>query len=1190
MTHDRSRRLVAGAAVLLLATQTGCDTGRRPVTDFVDPFIGTGAHGHVYPGATVPFGMVQPSPDNGRSGWDWVSGYHYSDSVIVGFSQTHLSGTGIGDLADVLVMPVVAAPDLARDYETREDRGYQSRFSHDDERAEPGYYAVRLLDSGVEVELTATERVALHRYTYPEVAEPGVVLDLGYAINWDRPTDTWVRVEDDTLVVGYRLSTGWARDQRVYFAMAVSTPVETVALFNGSAPVEGRREAGGEAIRAHLGFRAAPPATVEIKIGLSYVDIDGALRNLEAEAPEWDFDGARTAARAGWERELSRVTVESSDDSLKTVFYTALYRTKLAPILFQDVDGRYRGGDGEIHTADGFTNYSIFSLWDTFRAAHPLYTLTDPERVNDFINSMLAFEDEQGLLPVWSLVGNETNTMTGHHAVPVIVDAYRKGFRGFDADAAYDAVRESAMQDHRGLRFYKQYGYIPSELEVESVTKTLEYAYDDWAIASLAEQLGDAATAERFWERARGYRLVFDSTTGFMRGRRADGDWVTPFDPIRSSHAVNTDYTEGNAWQHSWFVPHDARGLIELMGGDAAFIAKLDSLFSLDTALTGENVSPDISGMIGQYAHGNEPSHHIAYLYAYAGAPWKTQERVRRILETMYRAAPDGLAGNEDCGQMSAWYVLSALGLYPVNPAEALYVIGSPLFEEASIELANGATFTVRAEGASAENRYIESGTLNGRPFERTFLRHDEIVRGGTLELVMRSEPNREWAADEGSRPPSMSDPVDRSALAERVRAAFRHAWDGYVRFAWGHDQLLPLSGGFRDWYGTSLYMTPLDAFDTMLLMGLDEEAEAAKRIVLDSLSFDHDVTVQVFEITIRLLGGLLAAYQMDGDPQFLELATDLGERLLPAFASATGMPYVRVNLRTGARERPVNNPAEIGTLMLEFGTLSRLTGDARFYDAAKRGIVAVYERRSPLGLVGTTIDVETGEWHNTTSHVSGMIDSYYEYLLKAWLLFEDDDFRDMYEESIAAVNRYLADERPDGLWYGRAEMATGERTATRFGALDAFLPAVLALGGDLDRAERLMESVYRMWTLHDIEPEQLDYATMEVLHPQYVLRPEALESAYYLFRLTGKTRYLEMGRTMFEGLDRYTRTPEAFAALASVLTKEQADQMESFFLAETLKYAYLLFAPADAIDFGSVVFNTEAHPLRATWRQRPPS
>jgi len=1177
---DHSMRCFTALAAVLLGT-SACERTTRPVADYVDPFIGTGAHGHVYPGATVPFGMVQLSPDNGRNGWDWVSGYHYSDSIIVGFSHTHLSGTGIGDLADILVMPVAVEPNLTRHYESRDDRDYKSRISHSDESADPGYYRVRLLDPSIEAELTATDHVGLHRYTYPASTEAGVVLDLGYAINWDRPTDTYVRVESDTLVVGYRLSTGWAHDERVYFAMAFSKPFTTVALTNGEVAAESRQELGGGSVRAYFGFATEANESVELKLGLSYVDIDGALRNLSSEAPDWDFDGTRAAARAAWERELSRVRVEGGTDSAKTVFYTALYHTKLAPVLFEDVDGRYRGADGEMHTAEGFTNYSIYSLWDTFRGEHPLFTIVSPERVNDLVNSMLAFEQESGYLPVWSLVGNETNTMTGHHAVPVIADAFLKGFRGFDTVAAFAAVEKSAMADHRGLRFYKRYGYIPSELEVESVTKTLEYAYDDWATAQLALGAGDAEAYRRFRQRASAYRLVFDSTTGFMRGRHADGSWVTPFDPIQSQ-GEHRDYTEGNAWQHSWFVPQDVRGLIELMGGDAAFIAKLDSLFTIDTVLTGENVAPDISGMIGQYAHGNEPSHHIAYLYSYAGAPWKTQERVRTILETLYDATPEGLAGNEDCGQMSAWYVLSALGFYPVNPADGVYVIGSPVFPEATIELAGGGQFTVRAKGASLENRYIQSATLDGRPFARSFIRHSDIVRGGTLELVMGPEPNNQWATGEGARPPSMSDPVDRSQMAERVKADFRHAWDGYVRYAWGHDQLRPLSHGYRDWYdSTSVFMTPVDAFDTALLMGLNDEAQAAKRIVLDSLSFDHDITVQVFEVTIRLLGGLLSAYQLDGDPGFLALAKDLGERMLPAFESATGMPYVRVNLKTGVRSEPVNNPAEIGTLMLEFGTLSKLTGDTRFYDAAKRGVQAVFARRSSIGLVGTRIDVETGEWRDTDSHVGARIDSYYEYLLKAALLFDDEDFRAMYETSISAVNRYVADERNNGLWYGQVDMNTGERTGTRFGALEAFLPAVLALGGDLDRAERLMESVYLMWTTWDIEPEVMDYATMEIRYPSYVLRPEALESAFYLYRLTGEARYLEMGQTMFQSIERWSRTPDAFAALRSVVTKEQADDLESFFFAETLKYAYLLFAPPETLDLHSVVFNTEAHPLR---------
>ncbi|MGD8868010.1 MAG: glycoside hydrolase family 47 protein [Gemmatimonadales bacterium] len=417
--------------------------------------------------------------------------------------------------------------------------------------------------------------------------------------------------------------------------------------------------------------------------------------------------------------------------------------------------------------------------------------------------------------------------------------------------------------------------------------------------------------------------------------------------------------------------------------------------------------------------------------------------------------------------------------------------------------------------------------------------------------------------------------------LAERVKAEFLHAWNGYVRYAWGHDALEPLSQGYRDWYETSLYMTPLDAFDTMLLMGLTDEAERTKQLVLDSLSFDHDMTVQVFEITIRILGSLISAYQLDGDPRFLQLATDLGDRLLPAFASPTGMPYRGVNLSSGATTGSVNNPAEIGTLTLEFGALSRLTGNPAYYEAAKRGVVAVYQRRSPIGLVGTTIDVETGEWQNRDSHVSGRIDSYYEYLLKAWLLFDDPDFERMWTESIAAVNRYLADEQPTGLWYGHADMESGERTATLFGSLDAFLPAVLALSGDLERAERLMESCYRMWTLFDIEPEQLDYVSMQPVNPAYYLRPEALESAYYLYRSTGDERYREMGAFMFENIVAYTRTEDAYAMLSDVVTKEKADRMESFFLAETLKYAYLLFAVPETLDFDAVVFNTEAHPIK---------
>jgi len=1218
----RTLLLIAGLALAASACEPLDPPSRSngpqdlaPLTRYVDPFIGTGGHGHVYPGATVPFGMVQLSPDQGQGGWDWIAGYNWEDSVLVGFSHTHLSGTGIGDLLDILVMPVRETIPINQEYQDRFDRPARSRFSHDREEASPGYYAVYLEDQGIQAELTATARVGMHRYTFPQTPDPALFLDLGYAENWDRPVETRIEIVNDTLVLGHRFSSGWAEDQRLFFAMVFSRPIRQVALTDSAnamgivgASEEEPSTTTARALRALFAFDAMEDGDqLLLKVGLSYVSQSGALRNLEEETPNWDFFRVRENARRAWERELKKIRVRGGTESQRRTFYTSLYRTRLAPILFEDADGRYRGADGDIHESRGYRKHAIFSLWDTFRAQHPLFTLIDPDRVDDLVNSMLSYYDEHGLLPVWSLVGNETNTMTGHHAVPVIADAYRKGYRGFDAEKALEAMVKSARQDNRGLAHYKTFGYIPTELEVESVTKTLEYAFDDWAIASMAADLGHEELAEEFRNRARGWQHLLDPDTRFMRGKTAEGRWAEPFDPRRSDHREGTDYTEGNAWQHSWFVPHDVAGLMEAMGGREAFLAKLDSLFTLDTIITGENVSADISGLIGQYAHGNEPSHHIAYLYNYAGQPWKTADRVRQILNTQYDDTPFGLSGNEDCGQMTAWYVLSALGLYPVNPAEGTWVIGSPIFPQAVVDLGRGQTLTVRAHGASPENRYVQSVRLNGRPYHRTFLRHAELAKGGVLELEMGSEPSG-WGTAPGTQPPSMSQPSpavvapprrratirmnphtratlppDRE-MADAVRREFLHAWNGYLQFARGHDALRPLSRGYRDWYDESLVMTPVDAFDTMLLMGLEEEAAEAKALILEGLSFDHDFPVQIFEMNIRLLGGLITAYQMDGDERFLELARDLADRMMPAFQSATGMPYVRVNLRTGEREWPVNNPAEIGTLMLEFGALSRISGDPRYYDAAKSAIQAVYERRSEIGLVGTTLDVETGEWEDRSSHISGRIDSYYEYLLKAWLLFEDEDFRLMWEESVEAVNRYLADEVDGRLWYGAADMDTGARTGTRFGALDAFWPGVLALSGDLGRATRLMESVYLMWTTFGVEPEAMDYTTMEVVSGGYPLRPEALESAYILYTLTGDPAYKAMGWDIFQRIVRHCRHEVGYAHLEDVRTMQKADGMQSFFLAETLKYAFLLFAPPETLDFQEVIFNTEAHPIRRTW------
>lgn len=781
---------VAAVAAGILGALSACAPPDRPPrldagtpSEWVDPFIGTGGHGHVYPGATVPFGMVQVSPDNGRSGWDWTSGYHWSDSVLTGFSHTHLSGTGIGDLLDVLVMPVVGSVPLDVDRLPDGTRPYADRLDHAAEEAEPGYYAVTLQRSGIRAELTATPRVGLHRYTFPgagggtgsaagrdpETTAAGLVVDLGYSENWDAPTETGLRQVDDTLVTGLRFSQGWARDQRVFFALATSRPVTELRIH--------RSDEDEVRLRAHLvfggGTDGAEPTdrSLEIKVGISYVSRDGALANLRAEAPGWDFEGARRRAALAWAEELAKVRIRGGSESDRRVFYTSLYRTRLAPVLLQDVDGRYRGGDGRVHRARGFVNHSIFSLWDTFRAAHPLNTLIDARRVHDLVASMMSFRDEHGLLPVWSLVGNETNTMTGNHAVPVVVDAALKGLTDVDVRRILAAAVESQSTDLRDLDDYREHGWIPTDQGVESVTKTLEYAFDDRAVARLADRLAFHETAREFLARSEAWRHVFDPETDFMRGRYVDGTWREPFEPLHSDHRQNTDYTEGNAWQHSWFVPHDVRGLADAMGGDDAFVRRLDALFEQDTVILGDNASADISGLIGQYAHGNEPSHHIAYLYSWAGRPDRTADRVRQILASQYRAAPDGLAGNEDCGQMSAWYVFSALGFYPVDPASAVYVLGTPRFEEAVVDLGGDRTFTVRRTGEAGG--YVQAVWLNGRAWPLTYLRHEDVAAGGTLELELGPEPSG-WGSEVWARPPSDSDPAEVRRLRAEAEASAR--------------------------------------------------------------------------------------------------------------------------------------------------------------------------------------------------------------------------------------------------------------------------------------------------------------------------------------------------------------------------------------------------------------------------------
>ncbi len=702
--------------------------------EYVDPFIGTAYHGHVFPGATVPFGMVQLSPDNGTNGWDWCSGYHYSDTIIAGFGHTHLSGTGIGDLADIVFLPSMSGFNEGftsdRSSVAHENR---SSFSHANETAEPGYYSVKL-DNGVTVCLTTTKRAGFQKYIADRDGIMNILVDLGFAINWDSPVDCSIEY-DGEILQGKRISTGWAERQYQYFASIFSKePVKVKSvnegLFNNELSVRGNK------IGMILSFDVKEGEEILVKTGLSAVDEDGAKKNLMAEIPGWEFDEIRKSASSEWNTELSVIKVSAADPETLKVFYTALYHSLLAPYTYSDTDGRYRGADLQIHQTDSFTNYTVFSLWDTFRAAHPLFTIAQPGRVADMINAMLNIYLQQGKLPVWSLMANETNTMIGYHAVPVLADAMAKGIEGFDYELAYEAAKHSSMLDFEGLNYYRRYSYIPADLENESVSKTLEYCYDDWCIAQMAKTLGKDEDYSYYMKRSNYYRNLFDHETGFMRGRLSDGSWKLPFDPLFSSHRQD-EYTEGNAWQYTWFVPHDLYGLASMMGGPSGLIQKLDSLFYQERGVTGENASSDISGLIGAYAHGNEPGHHTTYIFSSLGEPDRTQELVRKIMTEMYHSGKDGLCGNEDCGQMSAWYVFSAMGFYPLNPAEGIYILGSPIIDEAVIQLPGNKEFIIRAENNAPENIYVSRIYLNGENLERNYIRHDEIMNGGTLVFEM---------------------------------------------------------------------------------------------------------------------------------------------------------------------------------------------------------------------------------------------------------------------------------------------------------------------------------------------------------------------------------------------------------------------------------------------------------------------
>ena len=690
--------LLAFALVACHNSSEEKESVKEELTNYVNPFIGTDGTGNTYPGAMTPFGMVQLSPDIGIPGWDRISGYFYPDSIITGFSHTHLSGTGAGDLYDVLLMPTNSRFNERIEANNRLPFSY---FSHQHETATAGYYSVDLLSYGIKAELTATPRVGVQRYTFPKDEQSKITVDLGYSINWDKPTETYLKVVDNTTLEGYRFSTGWARNQKVYFVIKLSKP------FLDKEFTEEKENGKANRSKMVLRYATADNETIVVKTALSMHSIAGAYKNMEAEAPHFAFDDYREAARNLWERQLQKITVEGGTEEQKTIFYTMLYQSMLAPNLFSDADAPEK-------------RYDTFSLWDTFRVAHPLYTLLHRKASADFIKSFLAHYRENGTLPVWSMQGGETNMMIGYHAVPIIVDAYFKNIP-MDIPLAYEACKQSAMVKEREIGLYQQYGYVPYDLDTSgenwSVSKTLEYAYDDWCIAQFAKSLGKEQDAAYFAKRAENWRNLFDGKTTFFRPKDSKGQFIKSFNPKDYSKY----FCESNAWHYRWFVPHNILGLRDAMGGTDAFEQKLDSMFTL--AVTPDEKLPIFStGMIGQYVHGNEPSHHVAYLYHFTNHPEKVSQRVTEILNTQYKNTPSGHCGNEDCGQMSSWYVLSALGFYPLNPSDGRYYLTTPLFDKATLHLENGKTFTIEKGKKAGEIRF------NGKPFHRNYINYDEIL------------------------------------------------------------------------------------------------------------------------------------------------------------------------------------------------------------------------------------------------------------------------------------------------------------------------------------------------------------------------------------------------------------------------------------------------------------------------------
>ena len=751
------KKLMWAVSAVAMTSLVGCapaeqQTAENDLLQYVDPFIGSGFHGHVFVGASVPFGMVQLGPNNIDKGWDWCSGYHYSDSICIGFSHTHLNGTGCGDLGDVMVMPMTEV-NVVRGNQDDISGGYASLYRHETEVARPDYYSVMLDRYDIKAELTATARVGLHRYTFPEGKQAHILVNLKDGVGCIT-TNSLIRKIDDYTIEGYRYTRGWSPMRKVYFVLQADKPITDMALYEDTVPVNAVRQLKGRAVKGVLSF--GEQQQVMVKVALSPVSCENAMANLKCELNDFDFDRVQKACAAQWNERLNRIVVETEDEAAKRVFYTSNYHTMVAPTLFCDVNGEYRGIDDMIYTADGFTNYTTFSLWDTYRTLCPLFTLVNDKMVPDFVNSMVSIYYQNDKLPVWALHSGETNCMPGYSAVPIIADAYLKGFTGFDAEEAFAAMKATTVYPlQKAVPYVVDLGFIPCDKVHEATSIAMEYAVDDWGVAAMAKKMGKKEDAELYARRAMYYKQYFDKDIKFIRPKMEDGTWRTPYDPANSIHMTG-DFCEGNGWQYTFFAPHDVYGLIELFGGDDEFTAKLDEFFVNEDSM-GETASADITGLIGQYAHGNEPSHHIAYMYAYAGQQWKTAEKVRFVMDEFYTDKPDGVIGNEDCGQMSAWYVLSSMGFYQENPSDGVFVFGSPRFDKMTVKVRGDKTLVIEAENNGPKNIYIQEVYFNGQPYEKSYITYDELIAGGTLKFVMGPEPNKNFGAAKENRPQAVN-------------------------------------------------------------------------------------------------------------------------------------------------------------------------------------------------------------------------------------------------------------------------------------------------------------------------------------------------------------------------------------------------------------------------------------------------